>query len=481
MVSIQAPIIHEATTVNPDPTEFMPVEVNSAFPKGSKSTFNSREKAQIDKFIDEVPDKNDTRAINYWLVWGERHVYLEGWIDKCLAGTGFPKMEGGEWDAKIEYMIAATRRTLIAKQEDGSLSPSYIVEKLPLTLIEGGFREFEAGEKAWLYGVTWGVYKQAAVAEKEARKMPKEQIGEGAFVRLKSGTEGWVKGQIVEYYDLIPSVGGMIYTGPGYKVHILEGKHKGETIKVPANYVELLGPSKTKREPLYPHVPRKKEPLFPHVPRGQQPVTKLPAPRYEFFPESVRRRLPPIGATGEQKDPIVQVKFFTPWTNWTWYGIEFDGKDIFFGWVVGLENEFGSFSLSELQSLRGPVGLKIERDIYFEPKPISQVMKEHSEMLPASTEGNPRAIGWSPQTKEKLYQRGTDGYPIGADKIMRDAWGPIPDPDQPFWSKEGFIKPVKVYGWSFSPDYNQWRAYVRFPDGTETWTSPREQTGGRLI
>jgi hypothetical protein len=81
---------------------------------------------------------------------------------------------------------------------------------------------------------------------------------------------------------------------------------------------------------------------------------------------------------------------------------------------------------------------------------------------------------------EKLYQRGPDEYPIGADKIMRDAWGPMPDPDQPFWSGKGFVKPVKIYGWQWSPDYHSWRAYVRFPDGTETWTSPLKQTGGSL-
>jgi uncharacterized membrane protein (UPF0127 family) len=103
--------------------------------------------------------------------------------------------------------------------------------------------------------------------------------------------------------------------------------------------------------------------------------------RYEFFPEEVRKLLPPIGSTGEERDPMVWVKFFTPWANWTWYGIEFDGKDIFFGWVVGLEKEFGSFSLSELQSLRGPGDLKIERDIYFKPQRISEVMKLHGEYL----------------------------------------------------------------------------------------------------
>ena len=78
--------------------------------------------------------------------------------------------------------------------------------------------------------------------------------------------------------------------------------------------------------------------------------------------------------------------------------------------------------------------------------------------------------------KEKLYQRGADGYPIGADKILRDAYGPIPNPDQPFWRRTGFVKPTKIYGWQWSADYRQWRAYVKFPDGTETWTSPREQT-----
>ena len=67
------------------------------------------------------------------------------------------------------------------------------------------------------------------------------ELPSGQLVRLKSGTEGWIKGQIVEYFDVIPSVGGMIYTGPGYKVYILEGKHKGETIRVPANYVRKEG------------------------------------------------------------------------------------------------------------------------------------------------------------------------------------------------------------------------------------------------
>ncbi len=87
-------------------------------------------------------------------------------------------------------------------------------------------------------------------------------------------------------------------------------------------------------------------------------------------------RIPPLYSQERVKDPIVHVKFFTPWTNWTWYGLEFDGKDTFFGYIVGHEAELGYFSLSELASIRGPVGLRIERDRYFEPMPLSKVRRE---------------------------------------------------------------------------------------------------------
>jgi len=76
----------------------------------------------------------------------------------------------------------------------------------------------------------------------ESSKQTTGVLPDGQLVLLKSGTEGWIKGQIVEYFDLIPSVGGKIYAGPGYKVYILEGKHKGETIRVPANYVKAMQP-----------------------------------------------------------------------------------------------------------------------------------------------------------------------------------------------------------------------------------------------
>jgi hypothetical protein len=97
---------------------------------------------------------------------------------------------------------------------------------------------------------------------------------------------------------------------------------------------------------------------------------------YQFFPDEVRNTLPKLYSQEQTKDPKVHVKFFCPWNQWTWFATEGEqqGDDfIFFGYVIGHEREWGYFSLNEMQSVTGPFGLKIERDIYFTPKPRSQV------------------------------------------------------------------------------------------------------------
>jgi len=89
-------------------------------------------------------------------------------------------------------------------------------------------------------------------------------------------------------------------------------------------------------------------------------------------------KLPPL-YSGEEKvlDAVAQVKFFTPDSNWTWYASEFDGEDIFFGLVSGFEVEMGYFSLKELKEAKGPLGLPIERDLYFDPKSLRELMDWH--------------------------------------------------------------------------------------------------------
>jgi len=91
--------------------------------------------------------------------------------------------------------------------------------------------------------------------------------------------------------------------------------------------------------------------------------------------KAIKNKLPKLYSQENIKDPIVQVKFFDPTGSFTWYAIEFDGEDSFFGKVFSEmcpEGELGYFSLSELQSVRCRFGLGIERDLHFSPKPLSQ-------------------------------------------------------------------------------------------------------------
>jgi len=89
--------------------------------------------------------------------------------------------------------------------------------------------------------------------------------------------------------------------------------------------------------------------------------------------KELRASMPKLYALEKELDPVAKVKFFAPWSDWTWYATEFDGEDTFFGLVIGFEAELGYFSLQELEEVRGPGGLRIERDLYFEPTPLSQL------------------------------------------------------------------------------------------------------------
>tara|TARA_R110002096_G_scaffold385536_4_gene579397 strand:- start:4000 stop:4362 length:363 start_codon:yes stop_codon:yes gene_type:complete len=81
-----------------------------------------------------------------------------------------------------------------------------------------------------------------------------------------------------------------------------------------------------------------------------------------------------VGRQEHVVDPQIIAKFFTPWSNWTWYATEFDPEDLrFFGLVDGFEQEYGYFSLEELLEIRGPAGLRIERDLHFDQRTISEI------------------------------------------------------------------------------------------------------------
>ena len=96
----------------------------------------------------------------------------------------------------------------------------------------------------------------------------------------------------------------------------------------------------------------------------------------KLLTKAIKQKLPPLYATENEKDPLVICKFFYPDFSWTWYAIEFDGKDTFFGFVASDYPELGYFSLSELMNTRGKLGLPIERDRYFKPCRLSELRKQ---------------------------------------------------------------------------------------------------------
>ena len=81
-------------------------------------------------------------------------------------------------------------------------------------------------------------------------------------------------------------------------------------------------------------------------------------------------------------DIVIVAKFFNPCGGQTWFAASYTpGDRTFFGFasLFGDHNdEWGYFSLDELESIKGPLGLGIERDIHFEPR----LFKEAKKSLP---------------------------------------------------------------------------------------------------
>ena len=93
-----------------------------------------------------------------------------------------------------------------------------------------------------------------------------------------------------------------------------------------------------------------------------------------YHPSGPGRELP-------AEELIVHLKLFTPDSFFTWYAVsasqdEKSGDVQFFGYVDGIYPELGYFWLSELESLRGPAGLPIERDLYWTPRSLADIMHE---------------------------------------------------------------------------------------------------------
>lgn len=103
----------------------------------------------------------------------------------------------------------------------------------------------------------------------------------------------------------------------------------------------------------------------------------------KLLTKELEARFAEVGSQENEKDPIVIAKFFNPVGAATWFATEYDPKDrIFFGYATlfgwgAPKDEWGSFSLDELESITTPFGLGIERDIHFGEKRFSEVKQSY--------------------------------------------------------------------------------------------------------
>jgi hypothetical protein len=89
--------------------------------------------------------------------------------------------------------------------------------------------------------------------------------------------------------------------------------------------------------------------------------------------DALRSALPQLGGQESSSDPTVYAKFLFPASGWTWFVTEGEAQAdefLFFGHVIGFESEWGHFTLRELEEVEVS-GLRVERDLYFEPMPFS--------------------------------------------------------------------------------------------------------------
>ena len=95
--------------------------------------------------------------------------------------------------------------------------------------------------------------------------------------------------------------------------------------------------------------------------------------------KELEKRFLKVGSQENIKNPVIIAKFFNPSGAGTWYATEYDPNEkMFFGYVSifgDWNDEWGYFSLAELESYKSPFGLGIERDLYWKEVRASTVTR----------------------------------------------------------------------------------------------------------
>lgn len=106
--------------------------------------------------------------------------------------------------------------------------------------------------------------------------------------------------------------------------------------------------------------------------------------RMELIPKEIEATIPDIDSTESVPHPLAVIKLFDPSSRYAFFVLEArrepDGDLCLFGFCRSAlgpdDDEFGFASLRELESRRGLLGQRIERDLNFQPTPILRLWEE---------------------------------------------------------------------------------------------------------
>ena len=95
----------------------------------------------------------------------------------------------------------------------------------------------------------------------------------------------------------------------------------------------------------------------------------------KLIPKNLQNCIPKLYETEEQNNPIAYVKLFLD--GWTWFITEISiDNNICFGYVISpFGAELGYFSLEEIKSIKGTLGIGVERDLSIKHTKLSIIKK----------------------------------------------------------------------------------------------------------
>jgi len=98
----------------------------------------------------------------------------------------------------------------------------------------------------------------------------------------------------------------------------------------------------------------------------------------ELLPKELKDALPRNSDQEWNKNPTVYAVFQFQLSGWLWFATEGEAIDddfLFFGYVVGLEREWGYFCLSDLESV-DIHGIKVRREEDHVMRPLSECLQQ---------------------------------------------------------------------------------------------------------